>query len=173
MLLPAGNGWHGHQPGHPTRPVVSNLWGVSWRMMEGLTLLGPPNCPASWPASLVEQVSAEPTNKATPVVLTTLVKHDTPSDSGKGKLPPGSSGKKLVPPKQVTDYWEDPERNKEDEESHRREEERCQKKKPSGPVLSLDEHEESVSLLTSKAIPSRVSHAPGLPTHTPSEGKRG
>ena len=127
----------------------------------------------SWPASLVEQVSAEPTNKATPVVLTTPVKRDTPSGSGKGKLPLGSSGKKSVPPKRVTDYWEDPERNKEDEESRRWEEERCQKKKPSGPVLSLDEHEESVSLLTSKAVPSRVSQAPGLPTHTPSEGKRG
>ena len=55
-------------------------------MMEGLTLLGPPNCPASWPASLVKQVSAEPANKATPVVITTPVKHDTPLGSGKGKL---------------------------------------------------------------------------------------
>ena len=79
--------------------IVSNLWGVSRSMMEGLTLLGPLNCPASWPASLVEQVSAESTNKATPVVLTTLVKHNTPSGSGKGKLPLGSSGKKSVPPK--------------------------------------------------------------------------
>ena len=39
-------------------------------------------------------------------------------------------------------------------------------------VLSLDEHEELVMLLTSKTAPSRVSQAPGLPTHTPSEGKR-
>ena len=153
--------------------IVLNLWGVSWSMMEGLTLLGPPNCPASWPASLVEWVSAEPTNKATPVGLTTLVKCNTSSGSGKGKLPPGSSGKKSVPPKQVTDYWDNPERDKEDEESHRWEEERHQKKKPSGPVLSLDEHEESVSLLTSKAIPSWVSQAPGLPTHAPAKGKRG
>ena len=64
--------------------IVSNLWGVCRSMMEGLTLLGPLNCPASWPASLVEQVSAESTNKATPVVLTTSVKHNTPSGSGKG-----------------------------------------------------------------------------------------
>ena len=55
---------------------------------------------------------------------------------------------------------------------HRREEEKHQKK-PSGPMLSLDEHEESILLLTSKAIPSRVSQAPGLPTRTPSGGKRG
>ena len=27
--------------------IVPNLWGISWTMMEGLTLLGPPNCPAS------------------------------------------------------------------------------------------------------------------------------
>ena len=85
-------------------------------MMEDLTLLGPLNCPANWPASLVEQVSPEPANKATLVGLTTLVKRDTSSGSGKGKLPPGSSGKKSVPPKRVTDYWDDQERNKEDEE---------------------------------------------------------
>ena len=114
--------------------IVLNGW-VSWSMMEGLTLLGPPNCPASWPASVVKRVSAEPTKKATPVVLTTPVKRDTPSGSGKGRLPLGSSGKKSVPP--------------------------------------LDEHEKSVLLLTSKAVPSRVSQAPGLPTHAPSEGKRG
>ena len=151
--------------------IVPNLWGVSQTMMEGLTLLGPPNCPASWPASLVEWVSAEPVNKATPVGLTTPVKHDTSSVPSKGKLHPGSSGKKSAPPKQITDYWEDNERKKEDEESGQREEERCQKK-PSGPVLSLDEHEESVTLLTSKAAPSQVSQGSRLPTHTPSEGKR-
>ena len=70
-------------------------------------------------------------------------------------------------------YWKDPERNKEDKESHRWEEERRQKKKPCGPVLSLDEFKESVSLLTSRAISSQVSQAPRLPTRAPSEGKRG
>ena len=142
-------------------------------MMEGLTLLGPLNCPVSWPASLVKQLSAEPTNKATLVGLTTPVKHDTSSGYSKGKLPPGSSGKKSLPPEQVTGYWDNSERDKEDEESHRWKYERHQKKKPSGPMLSLDEHEESISLLTSKAVPSRVSQAPGLSTHTPSKGKRG
>ena len=149
--------------------IVLNLWGVSQSMMEGLTLLGPPNCPVSWPASLVKRVSVEPTNKAVPVVPTTLAKLDTPLGSGKGRPPLGSSGKKSVPPKRVTDYWEDPERDKEDEESHRWEEERHQKKKPSGPVLSLDD----VLLLTSKAVPSRVSQAPRLPTCAPFESKRG
>ena len=27
--------------------VIPNIWGVSWTLMEGLTLLGQPNCPAS------------------------------------------------------------------------------------------------------------------------------
>ena len=79
--------------------IVPNLWGVSQTMMEGLTLLGPLNCPASWPASLVKWVSVEPINKATPVGLTTPVKRDTSSIPGKGKLHPGSSSKKLAPPK--------------------------------------------------------------------------
>ena len=152
--------------------IVPNLWGVSRCVMEGLTLLGPLSCPASWPASLVEWIFAEPAKKTMPGVLTTPAKHDT-SGSHKGKLPLGSSGKKSGPPKQVTNYWDDPERDQEDAEAHRWEEEKCQKKKPSGPVLSLDEHEEPISVLTSKAVPSWVSQAPGQPTHTPSNNKRG
>ena len=101
--------------------IVPNLWGVSQTMMEGLTLLGPLNCPTSWPASLVERVSAEPVKKATPAELITLVKRDT--SVPKGKLHPGSSGKKSARPKQITEYWDDDERKKEDEESHRQEEE--------------------------------------------------
>ena len=132
--------------------------------MEGLTLLGPPNCPASWPASLVK-----PIQKATPAGLTTPVKCDT--SVPKGKLHPGSCGKKSAPPKWITEYWDDDERKKEDEESCQWEEERC-KKKPSGPVLSLNEHEELVLLLTSKTAPGQVSQGSGLPPHTQSEGKR-
>ena len=104
--------------------------------MEGLTLLGPPSCPASWPVSLVEHVSVEPAKKTT-----TPAKCDT-SGSNKGKLSSGSSGKKSGQPKQVTAYWDDPEREMEDAESCKQEEERCQKKKPSGSVLSLDDHED-------------------------------
>ena len=150
--------------------IVPNLWEVSQTMMEGLTLLGPPNCPTSWLASLVKRVSAEPINKATLVGLTTPVKCDT-SIPSKGKLHPGSSRKKSAPPKRITDYWEDNERKKEDEESRWQEEERHQKKS-GGPVLSLDEHEESVTLLTSKAAPSQVSQGSRLPTRTPSKSKR-
>ena len=147
--------------------IVPNLWGVSQTMMEGLILLGPPNCPASWPASLVERVSAEPIKMATPAWLTTPVKHDI--SVPKGKLNPSSSGKKSAP-KRIAKYRDDDERKKEDEESHQWEEER-HKKKPSGPVPSLNEHKESVSLLTSKAAPGWVSQGSGLPPHTQSEGK--
>ena len=83
-------------------------------MMEGLTLLGPPNCPASWAASLVEWVSAELVKTATLAGLTTRVKCGT--SVPKGKLNPGSSGKKSAP-KRIAEYWDDDERKKEDEES--------------------------------------------------------
>ena len=138
--------------------------------MEGLTLLGPLNCPTSWPASLFERVSAEPVKKATLAGLITPVKHDT--SVPKGKLHPGLSGKESAPPMRITKYWDDDERKKEDEESHHWEEEK-RKKKPSGPMLSLDEHESSVTLLTSKAAPGRVSQGSGLPPCTQSEGKQG
>ena len=151
--------------------IVPNLWGVSWGVMEGLFLLGPPTCSASWPACLVEWVTAESTNKTAPVVPTTPAKLNTPG-SGKGKPPLGSSSKKSGPSKQVTAYWKDPERDREDVESCRQEEERHQKK-PSGPVLYLDDHEEPVAILTSKAALSWVFQAPNLPTRVPSEGKKG
>ena len=151
--------------------IVLNLWGVSRCVIEGLTLLGPLSCPASWPASLVEWVSAEPTKKTVLAVPTTPAKLDS-SGFHKGKSHLGSSGKKTGPPKQVTKYWGDLERDLEDAEAHKREEEKCQKKH-SGPVLSLDEHEESITVLTSKAVPSQVSQAPGQATFAPSDNKKG
>ena len=41
--------------------IVPNLWGSCRGLLEGLSLLGPPSCSASWPASLVERVTAIPT----------------------------------------------------------------------------------------------------------------
>ena len=41
--------------------IVPNLWGSRRVLLEGLSLLGPPSCSASWPASLVERVTAIPT----------------------------------------------------------------------------------------------------------------
>ena len=40
--------------------IVPNLWGSCRGLLEGLSLLGPPSCSASWPASLVERVMAIP-----------------------------------------------------------------------------------------------------------------
>ena len=41
--------------------VIPNMWKVRQGVIEGLSLLGPPTCPACWPASLVEQVDGHPT----------------------------------------------------------------------------------------------------------------
>ena len=41
--------------------IVPNLWGSHRGILEGLSLLGPPSCSVSWPASLVERVTAVPT----------------------------------------------------------------------------------------------------------------
>ena len=40
--------------------IVPNLWGSHRGLLEGLSLLGPPSCSVSWPASLVEWVTAVP-----------------------------------------------------------------------------------------------------------------
>ena len=101
---------------------------------------------------------------------TTPAKADT-SGSGKDKLHPGSTGKKLALSKRVADYWEDLLRKKEDAEAQKQEEARC-RKKPSGPVLSLDEHEHLIGVLTSRATLSRSSEPASLPARTSSEGKR-
>ena len=46
--------------------IVPNLWGSRRGLLEGLSLLGPPSCSASWPASLVERVTAIPTCQNVP-----------------------------------------------------------------------------------------------------------
>ena len=138
--------------------VVPNIWGFCQGIIEGLSLLGPPTCPASWPASLVKRVNEEPAKRAMPLLPT------TPAKSDKEKSFPRSSVKKSQP-KQISDYWKDPERKREDEQSRRREEEKCRSKSSAPPILSLAEHEEPVSSLTSKTAPSQVSQ---IASHPPS-----
>ena len=116
--------------------VIPNMWGVWQGVIEGLLLLGPPTCPASWPASLVERVDGhpDPAQRATSVPPVTLVK----SSSGKSS---SRSGVKKSKPKKILDFWNDSEREREDEESNKWEKEkRCQKSRGS-PILSLAEHE--------------------------------
>ena len=70
--------------------------------------------------------------------------------------------------KQVTGYWKDLERGKEDVEAQKQEE-KC-RKKPSRPVLSLDNHEDLVANLTNQATPSQVTQPP---SKTPSLSSKG
>ena len=63
--------------------VIPNIWGVCQGIIEGLSLLGPLTCPASWPAHLVEWVDEEPAKTATLVPPTTPVKPNTPVKSDK------------------------------------------------------------------------------------------
>ena len=80
--------------------IVPNLWG-SWRgLFEGLSLLGPPSCLASWPASLVERVTAVPTCQNMPGSSQTPTKSNLPSSRSAKTTP--DSGKKPTPISQTS-----------------------------------------------------------------------
>ena len=138
--------------------IVPNLWGSRRGLLEGLSLLGPPSCSASWPASLVEWVTAIPAPQNVPGSSKTPTKSNPPP-SGVVKATSDSGKKSHQSAKQVTGlFWGDPERGKEDAEARKQEEKR--RKKSTGPVLSLDDHEDSVTDLMNRAAPSRVSQPP-------------
>ena len=141
--------------------IIPTLWGTRRGLLEGLSLLGPPSCSASWPASLVEWVTAVPVPWDVPGLSKTPAKPNAPA-SGAVKATP-DSGKKSQPSiKQIARlFWKDPERGKEDAEACKQEE-KC-RKKSTGPVLSLDDHEDSVTALINRATPSRVSQPPARP----------
>ena len=127
--------------------IIPNLWGSHRGLLEGLSLLGPPSCLASWPVSLVEQV------KAVPTCQNVLGSSKTPTKpnhapSGVAKTTPDSGKKHLA--KQATGlFWGDDVRRKEDAEAHQLEE-KC-RKKSTGPVLSLGDHEDSIANLLKRA----------------------
>ena len=58
--------------------IVPNLWGSRRGLLEGLSLLGPPSCSASWPASLVERVTAVPSCQNVPASSKTPTKSNLP-----------------------------------------------------------------------------------------------
>ena len=101
----------------PQSQVIPTLLGTHRGVLEGLSLMGPPSCSASWPASLVEWV--------TPVLGSpdglgsskTPAKPNVPTP-GAGKGTP-DSGKKSKPSiKQIARlYWKDLQRGKEDAEA--------------------------------------------------------
>ena len=147
--------------------IVTNLWG-SWRgLLEGLSLLGLPSCSASWPASLVEWVTAIPVCQNVPGSSKTPTKSNLPS-LGTVRTTPDSGKKPHHSAKQaIRLFWKDDARGKEDAEARKLEEKHS--KKSTGPVLSLADHEESISNLLKWAPPSRVSQPP---SKAPSSGSQ-
>ena len=138
--------------------IVPNLWGSHRGLLEGLSLLGPPSCSTSWPASLVERVTAVPAPQNVPGSSKTPTKSNPPPSRVVKATP--DSGKKLhQSAKQVAGlFWGDPERGKEDAEACKQEEKR--QKKSTGPVLSLDDHEDSFTDLMKRTTLSWVSQPP-------------
>ena len=124
----------------PTQ-IVPNLWGSSRGLLEGLSLLGPPSCLASWPASLVEWVTAIPTCQNIPGSSKTPTKSNHPL-SRAAKTTPDSRKKSHQSAKQAAGlFWGDEARGKEDAEACKLEEKH---QKSTGPVLSLGDHEDSM-----------------------------
>ena len=72
--------------------IVPNLWGSRRGLFEGLSLLGPPSCSASWPVSLVERVTAVPTCQNVPGSSKTPTKSNLPPSRATKTTP--DSGKK-------------------------------------------------------------------------------
>ena len=154
----------------PPSQIIPTLWGARRGILEGLSLLGPLSCSASWPASLVEWVTAVPIPQDVLGLSKTLAKPNAPT-SGAGKGTPDSGKKSQPSTKQLARlFWRDPKRGKEDAEAHKQEEKH--RKKPTRPVLSLDDHEDSVTNLTSRAAPSRVLQPPGKAPSTSSKDWR-
>ena len=138
--------------------IVPNLWGSHRGLLEGLSLLGPPSCSASLAASLVERVTAIPAPQNVLGSSKTPTKSNHPPSRAM-KTAPDSGKKSQQSAKQVAGlFWKDPERGKEDAEA-RKQEEKC-RKKSTGPVLSLDGHEDSVTVLMKRAALNRVSQRP-------------
>ena len=138
--------------------IVPNLWGSHRGLFEGLSLLGPPSCSASWPASLVEQVTAIPTCQNVPGSSRTPTKSNLPP-SGATKTTPDSGKKPHQLAKQAAGlFWGDEARRKEDAEACKLEEKH--QKKSTGPALSLGDHEDSITNLLKRAPASRVSQPP-------------
>ena len=149
----------------PGSQLVPNVWGACREVLEGLSLVAPPSCSASWPASLVERVTPVPGTSGQSGSSKTPAK---PSNPGASKLSLGS-GKKTQPIQQAAGmFWGD-KKKREKEEADARAQEEKRRKKPSGPILSLDEHAHSITELTNRAAPSRSAQPSGK---TPSSASK-
>ena len=85
--------------------IIPNLWGSCRGLLEGLSLLGPPSCLASWPASLVQRVTAIPAPQNVPGSSKTSTKSNHPP-SGAMRATPDSGKKSHQSAKQVTRLFE-------------------------------------------------------------------
>ena len=96
----------------PGSQLVPNVWGARQEVLEGLSLVAPPSCSASWQASLVERVTPVPGTSGQSGSAKTPTK---PCYPGAGKLTPGS-GKKTTQMQQAAGvFWSDKKkREKED-----------------------------------------------------------
>ena len=143
----------------PGSQLVPNVWGARREVFEGLSLVAPPSCSASWPASLVERVTPVPDTSGQSGSSKTPTK---PSNPGAGKLTLGS-GKKTQPNIQQAAgmFWADQKKREKEETDARAQEEKHRKKPSEKPILSLDEHEHSISDLTNWATPSRFAPSSG------------
>ena len=133
--------------------IVPNLWGSHRGLLEGLSLLGPPSCSASWPMSLVEWVTAVPACQNVSSSSKTPTKPNQ-SLSGTAKTTP-DSGKKHSAKQAAGLFWGDDARRKEDAEACQLEQKR--RKKSTGPILSLGDHEDTIANLLKRAPASRIS----------------
>ena len=151
----------------PGSQLVPNVWSAHREVLEGLSLVVPPSCSASWPASLVERVAPVPGTSGQSGSAKTPTK---PGNPGASKLTPGS-GKKTQPIQQAAGmFWGDKKkREKEDADARAQEKHR---KKPSGPILSLDEHEHSITELTNWATPSQSTQPSKTSSSTPKDRVR-
>ena len=141
----------------PGSQLVPNMWSARREVLEGLSLVAPPSCSASWPASLVEWVAPVPGTSGQLGQQRLQLNPVTPEQanwpqgperrhSQSNTLPECSGGDKKKREKEDADAWAQ-------EERHR--------KRPSRPILSLDEHEHSITELTNRAAPSRSAQPSG------------
>ena len=153
----------------PGSQLVPNVWSAHREVLQGLSLVAPLSCLASWPASLVEWVAPV---SGTSRQLGSAKTPTKPCNPGAGKLAPGSR-KKTQPIQQAAGmFWGDKKkREKEDADTRAQEEKHL--KRPSGPILSLDEHEHSITELTNQAAPSQSAQPSSkTPSSTPKDQVR-
>ena len=152
----------------PGSQLVPNVWGARREVLEELSLVAPLSCSASWPASLVERVAPVPGTSGQSGSIKTPTK---PCNLGAGKLAPGS-GKKTQPIQQAAGiFWGD-KKKREKEDADARAQEEKHRKRSSGPILSLDEHEQSITELTNWATPSRSTQKSKASSSTPKDWVR-